>query len=356
MRNISSFNANERKYANTDTNIANILPMTTPRLLKHHIPISKDIQNVVHTTREHIKQILNHTSYKKMVIVGPCSIHDTKAAMDYANRLANVQVLYPNLLLIMRVYFEKPRTVTGWKGLIMDPELDNSCKIEQGLCMARQLLVDINSLGVPVGCEFLDTISAQYFDDLVSWGAIGARTVESQLHRQLASGLSTPIGFKNSTSGDIDVAIHSILSSKESHTFLGINSNGNASVVQTKGNPNCHIILRGGQTPNYFKHNVDAVSLQCISKGVQPNIMIDCSHGNSQKNYTNQHRVLQSVCAQLQQSKSNIIGVMIESNIHAGKQNLIQKEDLIYGVSITDACIDWEETVIMLNELNQNCL
>ena len=209
-------------------------------------------------------------------------------------------------------------------------------------------------MGIPVGCEFLDTISAQYFDDLISWGAIGARTVESQLHRQLSSGISTPIGFKNSTSGNIDTAINSILSSRESHTFLGINSNGNASIVKTKGNPDCHIILRGGEKgPNYFKHQVDAVSLQCTHKGIFPNIMIDCSHGNSNKISKNQHTVIQSVCAQLQNIKCPIIGVMIESNIHSGKQNLVSKEDLIYGVSITDSCINWDDTILILNELQK---
>ena len=253
----------------------------------------------------------------------------------------------------MRVYFEKPRTITGWKGLIMDPNLDNSCYIEKGLRLSREIMRDINYKGVPIGCEFLDTISAQYISDLVSWGAIGARTTESQLHRQLASGLSVPIGFKNATSGNIKVAINSILACKEKHTFLGIDDNGIASIVKTKGNPNCHLILRGGIQPNYYSNMVNESVNMCIENNVKPNIFIDCSHGNSQKNYKNQKLVVDSICEQISKGQDNIVGVMIESNIYEGNQKLINKKNLKYGISITDSCISWEESLILLEKLNK---
>lgn len=337
---------------NTNIIFNNII--SSPEEIKNKIPITYDICGLVKRTRYEIEDILNRKHKKLIVIVGPCSIHCKKSAIDYATRLSKLKNKFPNLLLIMRVYFEKPRTITGWKGLIMDPNLDDSCNIKKGIELGRQIMKDINNLNVPIGCEFLDTISSQYISDLVSWGAIGARTTESQLHRQLASGLSVPIGFKNSTDGNVKTAINSVLACKESHTFLGINNNGNASIVKTNGNNNCHIILRGGTTPNYYSSSVKKCTEECINKNIQPNIIIDCSHGNSQKNYKNQSIVLDDICLQLKNGEKNILGVMIESNIYSGNQKLINKEDLKYGVSITDECISWDETLFLLEKLNNS--
>ena len=252
-----------------NTNIKSIQPISTPEQLKIKVRIPNNVCGLVKRTRHEIEDILNRRIKKLIVIIGPCSIHDKTAAYDYATRLSMVRLQFPNLLLIMRVYFEKPRTIIGWKGLIMDPDLDNSCNIEKGLELGREIMLEINKTNIPIGCEFLDTISAQYISDLVSWGAIGARTTESQLHRQLASGLSVPIGFKNTTEGNVDVAINSVKACKESHTFLGINGNGNASVVTTNGNPNCHLILRGGKQPNYHPKYIKQASYECTIKGVR---------------------------------------------------------------------------------------
>lgn len=335
-----------------NTNIESLKTITSPQTLKSSININHNIFKLVKHTRKNICKILNREDKRLIVIIGPCSIHDKQLALDYAQRLSDVKEQYPNLLIIMRVYFEKPRTITGWKGLIMDPNLDNSCYIEKGLRLSREIMRDINNKGIPIACEFLDTISAQYISDLVSWGAIGARTTESQVHRQLASGLSVPIGFKNTTEGNIDVAINSVLACKESHTFLGINDYGVASIVKTNGNPNCHLILRGGKKPNYYKENVEETVKTCIAKNVSPNIIIDCSHGNSQKKCKNQKLVIQSICEQIANGQENIIGVMIESNIFEGNQKLINKKNLKYGISITDECVSWEESLILLKELN----
>ncbi|MBG30895.1 MAG: 3-deoxy-7-phosphoheptulonate synthase [Opitutae bacterium] len=338
---------------NVNTNIESINIISSPIALKIAMNITNDISDLIKNTRDAISKILNREDKRLIVIIGPCSIHDKDLALDYAQRLADVKNKFPNLLIIMRVYFEKPRTITGWKGLIMDPNLDNSCYIEKGLRLSREIMIGINNKGVPIGCEFLDTISAQYISDLVSWGAIGARTTESQLHRQLASGLSTPIGFKNTTSGNIKVAINSILACKEKHTFLGINNEGIASIVKTKGNPNCHLILRGGVNPNYYSNIVNNSVQMCIDNNVIPNIFIDCSHGNSQKNYKNQKVVVDSICEQISKGQDNIVGVMIESNIHEGNQKLINKKNLKYGVSITDSCVSWEESLNLLEKLNK---
>ena len=239
-----------------NTNIEFLNTITPPKILKESININNSIYKLIKDTRKSISKILNREDNRLIVIIGPCSIHDKQLALDYSQRLSDIKNNYSNLLIIMRVYFEKPRTITGWKGLIMDPNLDNSCYIEKGLRLSREIMIDINNKDIPIACEFLDTISAQYISDLVSWGAIGARTTESQIHRQLASGLSVPIGFKNTTEGNIDVAINSILSSKESHTFLGIDHFGKASIIKTSGNPNSHLILRGGKKPNYYKENI----------------------------------------------------------------------------------------------------
>ena len=335
-----------------NTNIESLNTITSPQSLKNSININHNIYKLIKDTRRSISKILNREDKRLIVIIGPCSIHDKQLALDYAQRLSDIKEQYPNLLIIMRVYFEKPRTITGWKGLIMDPNLDNSCYIEKGLRLSREIMRDINNKGIPIACEFLDTISAQYISDLVSWGAIGARTTESQVHRQLASGLSVPIGFKNTTEGNIDVAINSILACKESHTFLGIDDFGKASIVKTSGNQNGHLILRGGKKPNYYKENVEETVNTCIEKNVSPNIIIDCSHGNSQKKCKNQKLVVQSVCEQITNGQNNIVGIMIESNIFEGNQKLINKKNLKYGISITDECVSWDESITLLKQLN----
>ncbi len=337
-----------------NTNITSIQKISTPDQLKNKIPISRDICGLVTRTRYEIEDILMRRIKRLIVIIGPCSIHDKQVAFDYAQKLSDIRLRFPNLLLVMRVYFEKPRTIVGWKGLIMDPDLDGSCNIEKGLDLGREIMLEINKKNIPIGCEFLDTISAQYISDLVSWGAIGARTTESQLHRQLASGLSVPIGFKNSTEGNIGVAINSVKACKETHTFLGVNDDGNASIVTTKGNPNCHLILRGGLVPNYHKEDVKNTVDECLQKNILPNIIIDCSHGNSKKKYTNQKKVVDSICNQIKEGETNIVGVMIESNIYEGNQKLVDKNNLRYGVSITDECVSWEESVQLLEKLNNS--
>ena len=337
-----------------NTNIKSIQQISTPEQLKIKIPITTNVCRLVTRTRYEIEDVLQRRIKKLIVIIGPCSIHDKEVAFDYAQKLSDIRLRFPNLLLVMRVYFEKPRTVVGWKGLIMDPDLDNSCNIEKGLELGREIMLEINKKNIPIGCEFLDTISAQYISDLVSWGAIGARTTESQLHRQLASGLSVPIGFKNTTEGNVGVAINSVKACKESHTFLGVNDDGNASIVTTKGNPNCHLILRGGLVPNYHEKDVKHTVDECLQKNILPNIIIDCSHGNSKKKYTNQKKVVDSICNQIKEGETNIVGVMIESNIYEGNQKLVDKNNLRYGVSITDECVSWEESLVLLEKLNNS--
>tara|TARA_B110000259_G_scaffold163552_1_gene188968 strand:- start:418 stop:1467 length:1050 start_codon:yes stop_codon:yes gene_type:complete len=341
-----------------NTNIEKFDHVYSPYSLINNIIDPKydsDIFDLVKKTRNQISNILNRNITDKfIVIIGPCSIHDKQSALDYAKRLSYIKKNYPNLLIIMRVYFEKPRTISGWKGLIMDPDLDNTCKVEKGLRLALEIMKEINKLNVPIACEFLDTISAHYISNFVSWGAIGARTTESQIHRQLASGLSMPIGFKNNTEGNIEVAINSILSSRESHTFLGINKFGNVSGIKTTGNQDTHIILRGGKKPNYHKNNITEVINFCVIKNIKPNIIVDCSHGNSQKNYKNQKIVVKSICDQIKNGQQHILGVMIESNINEGNQKLVQQTTLKYGVSITDQCISWEESLILLQQINDS--
>ena len=308
--------------------------------LEKELPISDLLRNQITQHRRTIKNILLGVDKRKIAIVGPCSIHDYDSALDYAKQLAQIsEMVSDKIFIIMRTYFEKPRTIIGWRGYINDPDLDNSCNINRGLFLARKLLIQINSLGLPVGCEFLDTVSPQYFSELISWGSIGARTVESQLHRQLASGLSMPIGFKNNTSGNIKVAIDAILSSKHSHVFFGIDKNNSAVRIRTKGNQFSHLILRGSSSaPNY-----EDVFVDNIPDDVK--IIIDCSHGNSQKNYLNQYSVLNYILQKYNNLEyNNVVGFMIESNIHAGNQKLSDKENLEYGISITDSCINILDT------------
>jgi 3-deoxy-7-phosphoheptulonate synthase len=285
--------------------------------------------------------------------VGPCSIHDTNAARDYADLLQGAIGEFSNhLRIVMRVYFEKPRTILGWKGLINDPYLDESFKINDGLRMARHLLLDLAEMEVPAGTEFLDMISPQYIAGLASWGAIGARTTESQVHRQLVSGVSCPVGFKNATSGDVQVAIEAILSAAHSHTFLGHTHHGQSAIFVTAGNPDCHIILRGGRNlTNYDAQSVANTTAQLEKAGLAPRIMIDCSHANSSKDYTRQALVCHDVASQIAAGNSNIIGVMMESNLVAGAQKITPGKPLVYGQSVTDACIAWPETHALLSEL-----
>jgi len=324
-----------------------------PVFLEEEFPVTEAATSTIFNARGEITQILNRHDPRLLVLVGPCSIHDTKAAREYAGLLkAAIDEFSADLRIVMRVYFEKPRTTIGWKGLINDPHLDQSYKINDGLRLARRLLLDLAEMGVPTGTEFLDMISPQYIAGLVSWGAIGARTTESQVHRQLVSGVSCPVGFKNATSGDVQVAIDAIQSAANSHTFLGHTKHGQSAIFVTAGNPECHIILRGGRNlVNYTADCVAQTAAQMKKAAIHPNIMIDFSHANSSKDYRRQAAVCHDVAGQIAQGNPNIIGVMIESNLVAGAQKLIPSQPLVYGQSITDACIDWPETHKMLAEL-----
>ncbi|MDE1161296.1 MAG: 3-deoxy-7-phosphoheptulonate synthase [Acidobacteriaceae bacterium] len=324
-----------------------------PIFLEEEMPVTEAASNTVFEARRQITEILNGTDDRLVVVVGPCSIHDTAAAREYAALLKGaIAELSDDLMIVMRVYFEKPRTTIGWKGLINDPYFDDSFRISDGLRIARRLLLDLAEQGVPAGTEFLDMISPQYVSDLVSWGAIGARTTESQVHRQLASGLSCPVGFKNGTSGNTQIAAEAILSATHSHTFLGSTESGQSAILLTSGNPDCHMILRGGrQTTNFDATAVAATVAQMQKSGVAPRIMIDCSHANSGKDHRKQGTVSANVAGQVAAGDRHIMGVMIESNLVAGAQSLVDGKALTYGQSITDACIDWPETATLLREL-----
>lgn len=316
--------------------------------------VTDNASRTVFEARRQIVDILDGTDDRLVVVVGPCSIHDPVAAREYAGLLKEaIAELSDELMIVMRVYFEKPRTTLGWKGLINDPYFDESFRISDGLRIARRLLLDLAEMGVPAGTEFLDMISPQYVSDLVSWGAIGARTTESQVHRQLASGLSCPVGFKNGTSGNVQIAVDAILSANHPHTFLGTSETGQAAILLTSGNPDCHVILRGGrQTTNYDAVSVASTAEQMQKAGAPPRIMIDCSHANSGKDYRKQGAVCRDVAEQITASaEHHIMGVMIESNLVAGSQSLVHGRALVYGQSITDACIDWAETHTLLREL-----
>jgi len=329
-----------------------------PVFLEEELPVSEAASETIFSGRQEITSILDGRDDRLIVLAGPCSIHDPKAAREYAGLLKGAIAEFPrDLRIVMRVYFEKPRTTIGWKGLINDPHLDGTYKINDGLRLARHLLIDLAAMGVPTGTEFLDMISPQYIAGLVSWGAIGARTTESQVHRQLVSGVSCPVGFKNATSGDIQVAVDAVLSASFSHTFLGHTHHGQSAIFVTAGNPDCHIILRGGRNSvNYTADCVDQAAVQMQKAGLAPRIMIDFSHANSGKDYRRQSLVCHDVAAQIagsgnRQGDTRIMGVMIESNVVAGAQKLIPGQPLVYGQSITDACIDWTETRVLLAEL-----
>jgi 3-deoxy-7-phosphoheptulonate synthase len=324
-----------------------------PVFLEEELPVTEAASETIFNGRQEITSILNSRDDRLIVLAGPCSIHDVKAAREYAGLLKSaIAEFSSDLRLVMRVYFEKPRTTIGWKGLINDPHLDGTFKINDGLRLARHLLLDLAEMGVPTGTEFLDMISPQYIAGLVSWGAIGARTTESQVHRQLVSGISCPVGFKNATSGDVQVAIDAILSASYSHTFLGHTHHGQSAIFVTAGNPDCHMILRGGRNSvNYTADCIAETTAQMTKSGIAPRIMVDFSHANSRKDYTRQSLVCHDVAAQIAAGNRHIIGVMIESNLVAGAQKLIPGETLVYGQSITDACIDWAETHGLLAEL-----
>jgi 3-deoxy-7-phosphoheptulonate synthase len=299
-----------------------------------------------------LHRILHGQDDRVMVVIGPCSIHDTKAAMEYANLLMKQRERFAGELeIVMRVYFEKPRTTVGWKGLINDPYMDNSFRINDGLRMARELLLKINELGLPAGTEFLDVISPQYVADLISWGAIGARTTESQVHRELASGLSCPVGFKNGTDGNIKIAVEAIKAASQPHHFLSVTKGGHSAIVSTNGNEDCHIILRGGKTPNYDAASVDAACQGIATQGLAARLMIDASHANSSKKPENQIPVCADIASQIAAGDSRIVGVMVESHLVAGRQDLVAGKELTYGQSITDGCIDWESSVKVLEVL-----
>lgn len=340
------------KHVKTDdVHIAEIRPLVAPAILMEEMPISDSSASIISKARADIANIYNGSDDRLLVVIGPCSIHDTEAAMDYAQRLGEAVKQHENeLLIVMRVYFEKPRTTVGWKGLINDPNLDGSFNINHGLRIARQLLLDITELGIPTGCEFLDTISPQFIADLVSWGAIGARTTESQIHRELASGLSMPVGFKNGTDGSIQIAIDAIGAASHTHHFLSVTKQGTSAIVTTKGNKDCHIILRGSNKgPNYESEAVNEAIALLEKNGLPTQLMVDCSHGNSNKDFSRQPIVAANIGEQIAAGSRAIAGVMIESNLMEGNQKKPER----YGVSITDACISWETTLPVLDNLAQ---
>ncbi|MEE8079396.1 MAG: 3-deoxy-7-phosphoheptulonate synthase [Pseudomonadales bacterium] len=328
--------------------------LVTPEQLKAKLPVSEEVRENVQKARDTVHNILARTDKRLLVVVGPCSIHDVTAAQEYALKLTELaRELRDSLFIVMRAYFEKPRTTTGWKGLINDPYLDDTFCVAQGLEIARTLLLEIAGMGMPLSTEALDPITPQYLQDLIAWSAIGARTTESQTHREMASGLSSAIGFKNGTDGGLEVATNALQSVASPHSFLGINPSGQVSVLKTRGNPNAHIVLRGGtRGPNYDAESVRACEEVLDNIGLTPNIMIDCSHANSNKDHNKQPAVARDITRQILEGNQSIIGLMIESNLHAGNQPL-NLEDLAYGVSVTDACIDWTTTESTLRELSR---
>jgi len=335
-----------------DLRIREIIELVSPEQLILDIGVSSDAAETVATARDTIHRILNGEDDRLLVVVGPCSIHDPAAALDYAGSLkAAADELAADLFVVMRVYFEKPRTTVGWKGLINDPDLDNSFQINKGLHLARKLLLDLAEMGLPAGTEYLDLISPQYTADLVSWGAIGARTTESQTHRELTSGLSCPVGFKNATDGDIQVAIDAIKSASQPHHFLSVTKQGRSAIFQTAGNEDCHIILRGGKHPNYDMFSVEDAEAMLAAAGLPARIMIDASHANSRKVPARQVDVARDIATQVGRGNPSIFGLMLESNLVEGRQNVVAGQPLTYGQSITDPCISWDDTRPLLEEL-----
>ncbi len=335
-----------------DTRIGAVRPLITPALLEEKLPVPAAAQALVEGSRAALSRVLHGQDDRLIVVVGPCSIHDHEQAMEYAWQLkAQADALKDDLLVVMRVYFEKPRTTVGWKGYINDPHLDGSFAINEGLEMARKLLLDILAIDLPVGTEFLDLLSPQFISDLVSWGAIGARTTESQSHRQLASGLSCPVGFKNGTDGGVKVATDAIQAAQAPHAFMGMTKMGQAAIFETRGNDDCHVILRGGKQPNYAKADVDAACALLKAAGLREQVMIDVSHANSSKQHARQVVVAADVAAQIAAGDARITGIMIESHLNEGRQDILPGTALRHGVSVTDACISMEQTVPVLEAL-----
>ena len=335
-----------------DLRIKEMKELVPPSHLIRELGCSDKAAQTASDARTALHRILHGQDDRLMVVIGPCSIHDTKAAMEYANRLIKERERFAGELeIIMRVYFEKPRTTVGWKGLINDPYLDGSFRINDGLRIARELLLNVNELGLPAGTEFLDVISPQYIADLISWGAIGARTTESQVHRELASGLSCPVGFKNGTDGNVKIAVDAIKAASQPHHFLSVTKGGHSAIVSTLGNEDCHIILRGGKTPNYDAASVDQAAQDIAANGLAARLMIDTSHANSSKKPENQIPVCANIAEQVAAGDTRIVGVMIESHLVAGRQDLIPGKELTYGQSITDGCINWEESLGVLEGL-----
>ena len=348
----------ERTSRTDDARIKDITVLPPPDHLIRFFPIrGTPVESLIADTRQAIRRIINGKDDRLLVVVGPCSIHDPVAALDYARQLKPLRERYADTLeVVMRVYFEKPRTTVGWKGLINDPYLDESYRIDEGLRIARQLLIDINRLGLPAGSEFLDVISPQYIGDLISWGAIGARTTESQVHRELASGLSAPIGFKNGTDGNIRIATDAIQAAARGHHFLSVHKNGQVAIVHTDGNKDCHVILRGGKAPNYDAASVDTACKELAASKLHASLMVDCSHANSSKQHEKQLDVARDVAAQVSAGSRGVFGLMVESHLHGGAQKFTPGKDqaakLEYGKSITDACIGWDGTQTILQVLS----
>jgi 3-deoxy-7-phosphoheptulonate synthase len=348
----------ERTSRTDDQRIEAVMPLPPPEHLIRFFPIAgSPVERLIGDTRAAIRRIMQRKDDRLLVVMGPCSIHDPVAAVEYARRLKAQRDKYAGTLeIVMRVYFEKPRTTVGWKGLINDPYLDQSYRIDEGLRIGRQLLLEINRLGMPAGSEFLDVISPQYLGDLIAWGAIGARTTESQVHRELASGLSAPIGFKNGTDGNIRIAIDAIQAAARGHHFLSVHKNGQVAIVHTRGNKDCHVILRGGKAPNYDATHVAAACKEIEAAGLDCTLMVDCSHANSSKQYERQLDVARDVAAQVQAGSRCIFGVMVESHLNAGAQKFIAGKDdpaqLVFGQSITDACLGWDDSLKVLEVLS----
>lgn len=335
-----------------DTRIKTVRPLLTPALLEEWLPATEQALALVESSRRAISRVLHGQDDRLVVVVGPCSIHDHDQAMEYARQLkAQADAFKEDLLIVMRVYFEKPRTTVGWKGYINDPYRDGSFNVNEGLKLARQLLLEVLELGLPTGAEFLDLLSPQFISDLVSWGAIGARTTESQSHRQLASGLSCPVGFKNGTDGGVKVASDAIVAAQSSHAFMGMTKMGQSAIFETRGNQDCHVILRGGKQPNYSAADVQSACDMLEKNGLRPQVMIDLSHANSSKQHRRQLDVAADVAQQIAAGETRISGVMIESHLHEGRQDIVEGQALQYGVSLTDACISMEQTIPVLEQL-----
>jgi 3-deoxy-7-phosphoheptulonate synthase len=335
-----------------DLRIRDMQELITPEELTQAVGCTEAASNTVAAGRVAMQRLLHGRDDRLAVVIGPCSIHDPEAALEYAHRLKAQRDRHAGQLeIIMRVYFEKPRTTVGWKGLINDPDLDGSFNIRKGLALARSLLRDVNDLGLPAGCEFLDIFTPQYLADLVAWGAIGARTTESQVHRELASGLSCPVGFKNGTDGNVRIAIDAVMAASHPHHFLAVTKQGRSAIASTSGNADCHVILRGGRQPNYDATHVESVGQQLVAAGIAPRIMIDVSHGNSSKKPENQPRVIGDIAMQVAAGEQRIVGVMVESHLKAGRQDLVDGRTPEYGKSITDGCIDWDSSIQVLDEL-----